>query len=66
MKNKVSYTIKTDEETLKKAIFIANNSNCNPNNHIIGLLRTNIAYYERVHGKITAKDLEKIEIVEEN
>ena len=66
MKDKISYTIKLDEETLKKAIYIANFSKCTPNNHIVGLIRTNIAYHERVHGRIPPKELENISIENNN
>ena len=60
MKNKVSFEVKLDAETYKKLLFVAEAEGKNLNNHVLHLARTNIAYYERVHGKIKPADLEKI------
>lgn len=60
MKNKVSFNVKIDAETYKKLVFIAGVEGKNLNNHILHLARTNIAYYERVHGKVKPAELEKI------
>ena len=60
MKNKVSFEVRTDPETYKKLMYVAEKEGRNMNNHILHLARTNIAYYERVHGKIKPAELEKI------
>ena len=65
MKNKVSFEVKLDAETYKKLVFVAEAEGRNPNNHILHLARTNIAYYERVHGKIKPAELEKIALPED-
>ena len=64
MKNKVSFEVKLDAETYKKLVFVAEAEGRNPNNHILQLARTNIAYYERVHGKIKPAELEKVPLPE--
>jgi hypothetical protein len=60
MKNKVSFEVKLDAETYKKLVYVAEAEGKNLNNHILHLARTNIAYHERVHGKIKPAELEKI------
>lgn len=65
MKNKVSFDVRLDAETYKKLVFVAGAEGRNLNNHILHLARTNIAYYERVHGKIKNADLEKITLPED-
>lgn len=58
-KNKAEFTARIDEEMLKKFYAVAQAEGRSPNNHFLHLLRTNVAYYERVHGKI---DVSKVEI----
>ena len=60
MKNKVSFNVKIDAETYRKLSYIASAEGRNINNHILHLARTNIAYFERVHGKIKPAELDKI------
>ena len=60
MKNKVSFDVRTDADTYRKLMYVAEKEGRNLNNHILHLARTNIAYYERVHGRIKPTDLEKI------
>jgi len=58
-KNKVTFTVRVDEDIYKKMLAVAEFDKRDVNNHILHLLRTNIAYHERIHGKI---DPSKIEI----
>ncbi|MBQ2726696.1 MAG: hypothetical protein IJF78_13405 [Clostridia bacterium] len=58
-KNKVTFTVRVDEDIYKKMLAVADFDKRDVNNHILHLLRTNIAYHERIHGKI---DTSKIEI----
>ena len=51
-KNKAAFTARLDEELYKKFIAVSAAEGRTPNNHFLHLLRTNIAYYERIHGKI--------------
>lgn len=64
MKNKLTIETKMDEETLRKLLYIANAEGRTPNNHMLSLIRTNIAYFERIHGKITPKDLAAVALPE--
>lgn len=58
-KNKAAYTARIDEELLKKFYAVAEAKGRTPNNHFLHLLRTNVAYYERIHGKI---DVSKVQL----
>lgn len=60
MKNKASFEVRIDAETYKKLSYIAEAEGRNLNGHILHLARTNIAYFERVHGKIKPAELDKI------
>ena len=52
MKNKMTFPVRIDEETYRKAMAVAAAGGMTLNNHVLQLIRTNIAYYERVHGRI--------------
>ncbi|MBR5445268.1 MAG: hypothetical protein IKV57_04045 [Clostridia bacterium] len=58
-KNKAAFTAQIDEDMLKKFYAVAQAEGRTPNNHFLHLLRTNVAYYERIHGKI---DVSKIDL----
>ncbi len=58
-KNKITFSVRVDEDIYKKMLAVAEFDKRDVNNHILHLLRTNIAYHERIHGKI---DPSKIEI----
>ena len=62
MKNKITIETKLDEEIVKKLLYVAKAEGRSVNNHMLHLIRTNIAYYERVHGKIPPKELESISL----
>ena len=51
-KNKVTFQVRLDEEMYKKMLAVAEFDGVDVNNHILRLVRTNIAYHERIHGKI--------------
>lgn len=51
-KNKVSFTVRIDEDLYRKFLTVASAEGRDANNHILHLIRTNTAYYERIHGKI--------------
>lgn len=52
MKNKVEFTVRLDEETYRKMLVVAAEEGRSLNNHMLHLIRTNVAYFERVHGKV--------------
>ena len=51
-KNKVTFTVRIDEDLYRKFQAVAAAEGRDENNHILHLIRQNTAYYERVHGKI--------------
>ena len=52
MKTKEEFTIRIDSELYKKLIFVASKENNNLNNHMLHMIRQNVQYYEKVHGRI--------------
>lgn len=64
MKNKVSFEVRLDEEMLKKLLLVAKGDGMTLNNYVLHLARTNIAYYERVHGKIKPAELASVDLSE--
>jgi len=58
-KNKVTFEVRIDEELYKKVVAVAEAEGLNLNNHLLHIIRTNVAYHERVHGKI---DVSKVSI----
>lgn len=51
-KNKVEFTVRLDETLYRKLLGAAEREHCNLNNHLLKLIRTNVEYSERIHGKI--------------
>ena len=51
-KNKITFSVRLDEDMYKKMLAVAAFNKVDVNNHILSLVRTNIAYHERVHGHI--------------
>lgn len=62
-KNKISFTARIDEDLFKKFLAVAQAEGRDENNHLLHLIRTNVAYYERIHGKI---DTSKVKLPEED
>ena len=58
-KNRITFTVRIDEELFKKMLATAESEGRDLNNHILHLIRTNVAYEERIHGKI---DTSKIKL----
>lgn len=61
-KNKVTFEVRIDEELYRKLLAVAAAEGLNLNNHLLHIIRTNVAYHERVHGKI---DVSKVSIPQE-
>ena len=51
-KNKITFSVRIDEDLYRKMLAVAKFDGLDGNNHILHLIRTNVAYHERVHGKI--------------
>ncbi len=62
MKNKAEFSVRIDEELYKKLIAVAEAEGRSVNNHMLHLIRTNIAYHERVRGKV---DVSKVTLPKE-
>lgn len=60
MKQKVDFTLKLDAALLEKAEALAHIEGQSTNNMIAGLIRSAVAYHERVHGKIDTSSAKKI------
>ncbi len=60
-KNKTVFSVRIDEELFKKTLVVAEAEGRDLNNHLLHLIRTNIAYYERIHGKV---DVSKVKLPE--
>lgn len=56
-KNKVTFDVRIDEELYKKLLAVAAAEGLNLNNHLLHIIRTNVAYHERVHGKIDVSNV---------
>lgn len=58
MKTKEEFSVRIDSELYKKLIYVASKENNNLNNHMLHLIRTNVQYFEKVHGKINTQNIE--------
>ncbi|MBE6618075.1 MAG: hypothetical protein E7627_09105 [Ruminococcaceae bacterium] len=57
-KNKVTFSVRIDEDLYKKMLAVAKFDGRDENNHLLHLIRTNVAYHERIHGKIDPSKIE--------
>ncbi len=58
-KNKITFPVRIDEDLYRKMLAVAKAEGRDENNHMLHLIRTNVQYYERIHGRI---DLAKVEL----
>lgn len=52
MKSKEEFSVRLDGELYKKLLYVARQENNSLNNHMLHMIRANVSYYEKVHGKI--------------
>lgn len=52
MKPKKEFTIRLDTQLYKKLLYVAEKENNSLNNHLLHVIRNNIQYFEKTHGKI--------------
>lgn len=64
MKNEFEFTLRMNEEMMKKFLFISEKEGRTPNNQFLFMLRNNIAYYEKTKGKLKPSDLAEIDVSE--
>ena len=62
-KNKITFSVRIDEDLYKKMLAVAEAEGRDENNHILHLVRNSVAYHERIRGKI---DISKIKIEKQN
>ena len=60
MKNKITFEVRIDEELYRKLLVASEKEGRSLNNQMLHLIRTNIAYFERCHGKIDPAKLQPI------
>ena len=58
MKQKSEFSVRLDTELYKKLIFVAEKENNNLNNHMLHMIRQNVQYFEKVHGRINTQNIE--------
>ena len=51
-KNRITFSVRIDEELYKKMLAVAKAESMDVNNYMLRLIRTNVAYHERIHGRI--------------
>ena len=64
MKNEFEFSLRMNEEMIKKFLFISEKEGRTPNNQFLFMLRNNIAYYEKTKGKLKPSDLAEIDVSE--
>lgn len=57
-KSKITFSVRLDEEMYRKMLAVAKFDGVDVNNHILRLVRTNISYHERIHGRIDPSKVE--------
>ena len=58
MKEKAEFTVRLDGDLYKKLRYVAGKENNNLNNHLLHMIRQNVQYYEKVHGRINTQNIE--------
>ena len=57
MKSKEECTVRIDGELYKKLLYVAGEDTGNLNNHMLRMIRSNVQYFEKVHGKINTQNI---------
>ena len=52
MKNKITFEVRIDEELYRKLLVASAAEGRSLNNQMLHLIRSNLAYFERTHGRI--------------
>ncbi len=52
MKAKAEFTVRLDSQLYKKLLYVAARENNSLNNHLLHIIRSNVQYFEKTHGKI--------------
>lgn len=57
MKTKEEFTVRIDTELYKKLVYVSSKETGSLNNHMLHMIRSNIQYFEKVHGKINTANI---------
>ncbi len=57
MKSKKEFTVRLDTQLYKKLLYVAEKENNSLNNHLLHIIRSNVQYFEKTHGKINTAAL---------
>lgn len=57
MKTKEEFTVRIDTELYKKLLYVSSKETGSLNNHMLHMIRSNIQYFEKVHGKINTANI---------
>jgi len=58
MKSKQEFSVRLDTDLYKKLIYVASKENNSLNNHLLHLIRQNVQYFEKVHGRMNTQNIE--------
>ncbi len=61
-KSNMQFQMSLSEDLLRRLYYIAKAEGRSPNNHLLHLLRQNMQYFERVHGRISEEALRQIDL----
>lgn len=61
MKEKAEFTVRIDGDLYKKLKYVAGKENNSLNNHMLHMIRQNVQYYEKVHGRINVNNIKEDE-----
>ena len=64
MKEKSEFSVRLDSDLYKKLRYVAGKENNNLNNHMLHLIRQNVQYFEKVHGRINVNNLKEEDLCE--
>lgn len=62
MKNNYNVNIRLSEDLLRKLIYVSEAEGRNPQSQFVFMLRNNISYFERTKGRLSDKELSKIDV----
>lgn len=65
MKEKAEFTVRIDADLYKKLRYVAGKENNNLNNHMLHMIRSNVQYYEKVHGRINVNTIKDEDLKDE-
>lgn len=57
MKTKEEFTVRIDTELYKKLVYVSSKETGSLNNHMLHMIRSNVQYFEKVHGKINTANI---------